>query len=198
MEGLGPTLTRIRWRFRGAWMWPAFVALTMVDIAIGHALPSSGESTSVGDAMVAALFLNLLAVALISRAGGVALRAVRPDLPAIVARDYAGTAVLLLVAAALLVTGLIHRGSIERDRQMLRDAIVRAQAYIGARAPAEFRENLAQVDTFTIEHGIYRTCVPGRVTARTYCVVVKSGLPLARSVAFAGYESNEVFAAGTR
>jgi hypothetical protein len=78
------------------------------------------------------------------------------------------------------------------------DAIRRAQAYIGARAPAEFRRNLELVDTFVIQQGsIYRTCVPSDDRRRTYCVVVKDKLPFPRSVSFGGYEPNEVMSAGT-
>jgi hypothetical protein len=82
----------------------------------------------------------------------------------------------------------------------MRDAVVRAQAFIGDHAPAEFRgHSLRRADTVTIEPGaIYRTCVRGAATQRTYCVVVKTRLPLERSVEFAGYEPNSVFAAGTR
>ena len=57
----------------------------------------------------------------------------------------------------------------------MQDAIKRAQAYIGDRAPAEFRRNLAYVDTFAIQPGsIYRTCVPSDYRRRTYCVIVKT------------------------
>ena len=77
------------------------------------------------------------------------------------------------------------------------DAIKRAQAYIGDRAPAEFRRNLEFVDTFVIEQGsIYRTCVPSDDRKRTYCVIVKTHLPFPRSVSFAGYEPNSVMSAG--
>ena len=33
---------RIRWRLRGAWMWPSFVAVTLLDGLILHLLPRSG------------------------------------------------------------------------------------------------------------------------------------------------------------
>src|ERR1035441_9918082 len=75
------------------------------------------------------------------------------------------------------------------------DATRRAEAFIGDRAPAAFRVNLTHLDTFTIEPGsIYRTCVPSVDGARTYCVIVRTWLPFARSVTFAGYESNATFA----
>jgi hypothetical protein len=96
-----------------------------------------------------------------------------------------------------VMAGLVHRSTIVQHRRMLRDAIARAEAFIGDRAPAEFRMHMAVTDTVTIEPGIYRTCVPGDGDGRTYCVVVKSALPLAASVKFDGYESNRDFVAGT-
>ena len=79
----------------------------------------------------------------------------------------------------------------------MQDAIVRAQAYIGDRAPTEFRRNLQWVSTFTIQPGsIYRACVPSLDGRRTYCVVVDTSLPFERSVRFSGYESNATFSTG--
>jgi hypothetical protein len=79
----------------------------------------------------------------------------------------------------------------------MRDATARAQAWIGDRAPATFRRNLERVTTFAIQPGsIYRSCVPSTDGDRTYCVIVKTQLPFARSVSFAGYEPNSLFAAG--
>jgi hypothetical protein len=105
--------------------------------------------------------------------------------------------VVTAVAAALLVAGLAHHSTLVAHRSMMNDAITRAQAWIGDRAPAEFRRNLRFVSTFAIQPGsIYRTCVPSDHRDRTYCVIVKTNLPFARSVSFAGYEPNSVFAQG--
>jgi hypothetical protein len=115
-----------------------------------------------------------------------------------VARDRAGTVAVLLVTAGFLSLGLAHRPGIQADRRALRDALVRAVAWIGDRAPAQFRTNLDHLDTYTIEPGrIYRTCVPNRAGTRTYCVVVRRTMPFAQSVQFAGYEPNSIFAQGT-
>jgi hypothetical protein len=191
-------LHRLRWRRRGAWLWPAFVALTLLDMVIGHALPASGETQSLAAAALSALVLNLLAVLLLSRPAAALLRRPRRDLPLVVARDYGGRAALIAVAAVLLIAGVAHRPAILELRRVRQDAITRAQAWIGDRAPAEFRRNLEFVSTVTIEPGrVYRTCVPSVDGSRTYCVIVNTNLPFAKSVSFAGYESNAVFAEGT-
>jgi len=194
----GAWLNRLRWRRRGAWMWPAFAALTIVDAFIGHALPVSGEGQRLLGAAIVAIVLNLMVVVLLSRPLGAIVRRVRGDLPTVVARDYAGTALVLIVSAVLLTAGLIHHPTVLAHRRAMQDAIARAQAWIGDRAPAEFRANLEYVSTVAIEPGrIYRTCVLSVDRHHTYCVIVKTRLPFERSVSFAGYESNDVFSQGT-
>ena len=195
----GASLHRLRWRLRGAWLWPAFLALTIADAVVGHMLPPAGDGQSVVSAALVALVLNLIAVILLSRPLGAVLRRARGDFPSIVARDYAGTTVIVVIALALLTAGLLHRSTLQAQRRTMYDAIERAQAYIGDRAPAQFRRNLELVDTFVIQQGsIYRTCVPSDDRKRTYCVIVNDKLPFARSVSFGGYEPNEVMSAGTR
>jgi hypothetical protein len=192
----GAWLVRLRWRRRGAWLWPAFVALTLADAFVGHALPPAGNSQSFVAAGLLGLVLNVLAVLLLSRPGAAFIRRRRPDLPVVVARDYAGTTTILSVAVALLAVGLIHRPSIQAHDRDLREAVARAQAWIGDRAPAEFRRNAEHLNTFEIQPGIYRTCVPSADGRRAYCVIVKTQLPFQQSVRFDGYEPNSLFSEG--
>jgi hypothetical protein len=196
----GAWLVRMRWRRRGAWLWPAFAAVTILDALIGNALPPSGDTQTLVGAGLVACFLNLLGIVLLARPIGAIVRRRRRDLPRIVARDYAGTAVILTIGVVLLSAGLINRSSVIEHRQAKRDAIVRAQAWIGDHAPAEFRSQMTFVDTYAIEPGsIYRVCMPSsRSGARTYCVVVSTRMPFAQSVKPDGYEPNSVFAAGAR
>jgi hypothetical protein len=103
--------------------------------------------------------------------------------------------VILGVTLALTIAGLVHHPVILDQQRTMRDAIVRAQAWIGDRAPAPFRRNVRFVSVFTIEAGrLYRACVPG--AGRNYCVIIDTHRPFERSVWFAGYESNAVFGAG--
>ncbi len=190
-------LQRWRWRRRGAWLWPAFVAMTAVDAVVGHLRPASGDTESLAAAALAGLFFNLLAVLLLSRPLGALLRRVRRDLPSVVARNYAGTSVVIAVSAVILALGLVHHASVVANQQAMRDANARAEAWIGDRAPAEFRRNVRLMDTVAIEPGsIYRMCVPNQDGRRTYCVIVRTDMPFARSVRFDGYEPNAVFGQG--
>jgi hypothetical protein len=193
----GAWLVRARWRYRGAWLWPMFAVLSLVDGLVGHSLPVSGRQQSVAGGVVVGLALNLLAVVLLSRPLGAMLRRRRRDLPTLVARNYAGTFCLVLITAGFVVAGLGNRSDIRSDDAAYRDAVVRAVANNRAPAPAQFRRNADHADTFTIQPGsIYRTCVPNSAHTRTYCVIVRRALPFARSVVFDGYEPNSVFATG--
>lgn len=175
-----------------------FVVMIAVDAVLAVILPISGDSESAMAGALSGLLLNLLVVLLLSRPLGALLRRARPDLPAVVARNYAGTSVVLAVSAVLLLAGLLHHSAVVANQNAMRDASTRAQAWIGDRAPPEFRRNVRLLNTFAIQPGsIYRSCVPGQGDNRSYCVIVKTQLPFAQSVRFAGYEPNAVFAEGT-
>ena len=93
----GGWLARMRWRRRGAWLWPTFVVVTVARRVIVHALPLLATSQTWPAASSLALVVNVLAVLLLSRPLGALLRRRRPDMPAGVARNYAGTVAVLLV-----------------------------------------------------------------------------------------------------
>ena len=187
----------MRWRRRGAWLWPAFAAAIVVDAVIGHLLPSSGESETLIGAGLAALVLNLIGVVLLSWPLGLLFRRFRGDLPTVVARNYAGTLVVVAVTAALLLAGLSNHASVMADQRAMRDAISRAQAWIGDRAPERFRKDVQFVSTFAIQPGsIYRACVPSPDGRQTYCVIVNTRAPFPRGVTFGGYEPNAAFSEG--
>jgi hypothetical protein len=152
---------RLRWRLRGAWQWPAFIGLTALDTAVIALLPFYGDGTDAIGAFLLALFINLVAVAVVAPLVGLVVARVRPDLPRIVARDYAGTAALSFAAAAVLAAGLAHRSALAGDRADVRAALAGVHAYVLSQAPA-YRSGLAQVDTVRVDHDLYRACLPGR------------------------------------
>jgi hypothetical protein len=193
----GAWLRRLRWRRRGAWMWPAFIALTVGDALIGHALPPDGDGWDAVGAGIAMGAANLFAIVVLAAPVTLGLRRARPDLPKVVARDYSGTAAMCLITAVLLIAGLVNRASVQSDQNAMSDAIKRAQAYVGDRAPDRFKRDLGNVNTYVIQAGsVYRVCVPSVDGSRFYCVVVNVDKPFSRSVTFAGSESNQLLSQG--
>ena len=192
------SLVRLRWRLRGAWMWPTFVVCVVLDGVIGHWLPISGDSESPVAGWLLGMFLSLVGVAVLGPILGIGLRRLRPELPKVVARDYAGTAVIVAVTLTLLSAGALHQRSIAADHHALQDATARAEAFIGDRAPLAFRLNLGSASVYELQPPeIYRVCVQNRAHTRSYCVVVDRRRPFKASVSFSGYESNALLSEGT-
>jgi hypothetical protein len=189
---------RARWRWRGAWLWPAFVVTAVLDGVIAATRPFVGDHQSFYGGLLGGLIFNLLVVVLLGRILGLVLRRRRRDMPEAIARNYGSTAGVVAISGLLLGIGVArHPGIVERQ-QTLRDAIVRAEAYIGTHAPPEFRVNAYVTNTYVIEAGsVYRTCVPSRLRPRYYCVIVRPRMPLAQSVMPAGSEPNQSLSLGT-
>ena len=193
-------LVRMRWRLLGAWMWPTFVALAAADGVIGHVLPPAGGSESVVGAIVLGLVLNLLGVVVLGPLLGRVLRAARRDLPLAIARNYAGTACIVLVTVGFVVVGVLHHPQITQDRATLRDAVVRAAAWIGDHAPPRFRAGAGSLDSYVLLAGsVYRECAAASRGGEPhyYCVIVDERRSGPGSVRPAGSESNETLARGT-
>ena len=191
-------LVRLRWRLRGAWLWPTFVVLTLADAAIVHALPLTGDSASLVGSWLLGVVVSLVAIIALAPPLGFAVRRLRRDMPRLVARNYAGAVVTLAVTTGLLAAGLTHRHVIRVDLAALEDASARAEAYIGTHAPAEFQQDLRRLDTYEVQPPeVYRSCAANPTGTRFYCVVVKRYLPFGTSVHYDGAEPNSVLSAGT-
>jgi hypothetical protein len=119
-------------------------------------------------------FLNLLAVAVLGPLAGTGLRRRRPDLPRVVAADYAGTAMLMVIFAVLLAAGLAHRPAAREDQRDFAAQSLAVRMYVMHHAPAAFRANLDRADTWRIEADHFRTCVPGPDPRRSLCLLVNT------------------------
>jgi hypothetical protein len=152
---------RLRWRMRGAWQWPAFGVLTAVDALLLARLPFRGGGADALGAVLLAGFLNLLVVAVAAPLLGVLVRLRRRDLPAVVARDYAGTALLGLVTGVLLLGGVLHHSAVSEERSDRAALMVGVHNYVVTQAP-RFQGGLARPDIVELEVDHYRVCVYGR------------------------------------
>lgn len=192
-------LVRLRWRLRGAWLWPSFIVLTLADGAIVGALPYEGDSASPVLGWLLGMVLSLVGIVLLAPPLGAVVRRLRPDMPRIVARDYAGTFVVLAVSCALLAAGLAHQASITRDHNAAYEATGRAESYIGAHAPPAFMGDLSHPALYPLQPPrLYYVCVRSTAgAARHYCVVVDLSKPFAHSVRHAGAEPISLLSQGT-
>jgi hypothetical protein len=165
---------RLRWRLAGAWMWPAFAVLTVVDGVVLALLPFYGDGPGgFVPALLLAGFLNLLAVAVFAPLAGRGLRRRRPDLPRLVASDYAGAWLLGLIAALLLGGGLVHRPSVAAADDDERAVAAAVHDYVLAQA-RRYSPGLGAIDAMRLEPDYYRACVPSEDPRRWLCLFVST------------------------
>jgi hypothetical protein len=168
--------TRLRWRLRGATMWPAFVLAVVVDTLLLRELPIAGDTApDVFAAVLLAFFFNLVVVAVGAPLAGRYVRRRRPGLPKVVADDRAGTVLIGLVAVVVLAVGLAHHPAVEARARAFDLQAAIARAFVLDRAPVRFRGNVGRMDTGKQGSHLYRTCVPGPDARRSFCVFVDTG-----------------------
>ena len=172
VERLWPA--RLRWRMRGAWLWPAFFGFTLLDgILLATLPPYEGAPSGPVAGWLLAGFANLLLIAVVAPLSALALRRRRRDLPQLIATDYTGTALLAGLAAVLLVAGLLHRPAVAAERE--REAVVSGVVGDYVRGHARrWTPGLASIDLLRLQEDVYRACVPGTDPRRWLCVFVET------------------------
>jgi hypothetical protein len=184
---------RLRWRLRGAWQWPAFIALTLVNGVLLTALPPyEGGPPGVFPGVLLAATLNLVAVAVVAPLIGRIVRRRRPDLPRAIASDYAGTWLLAGITASLVAGGIAHHGATV-DESHREQAVARAMHdYVITRAPS-YMAGLDHIDAIRLEPDRYRTCVPGPDPQHSLCLYVSTDKSPPGVIRDPSEEPNSVF-----
>jgi hypothetical protein len=165
-------LRRLRWRLSGAWLWPTFVVVTLLEMALLHWLPIAGDGSGWIASLLLAGSLNVVAIALFGGLGGVLLRRRRRDLPKVVADDYAGLAALGAVALAFLVAGLVHRPELVAEHEAFARQSVAVRLWVEANGDDFARAHVDAADSVQVDRDLYRTCVPGPTPKRWLCLIV--------------------------
>jgi hypothetical protein len=167
---------RLRWRLRGAWQAPAFVAFTLVEAVLLNRLPIVGDVglDPVGGFLLCG-FANLAVVGLVAPLGARALRRRRPSpLPLPVLQDRVATGGMALLALALLAIGVGHHAAVSESKREYAEQLAAVRKYVAHRAPPEFRAGLGAEEVWKQEDGVYRTCVPGPDPRRSLCLYVET------------------------
>ena len=113
---------------------------------------------------------NLLALVLLAPPLGRLLRRRRPDLPRIVASDYAGATLLVAIAGLAVGAGLLHRSAVREEEAREQAVAAAMHDYVVTRAP-EHRGALGSIDAIRLEQDHYRACVPAQ-ERRWLCLFV--------------------------
>ena len=171
---------RVRWRLRGAWMWPTFVVVTLLDGLIMWRLPPVGGGVDLIPAVLIATFGNLALIAAV--APWLAKRtwkrrpAAEPGAPPRaqleVLTDRIGTGLLLATVVGVVVAGLAARPLVvsetretERNANAFRDFIL-------ARGDEELIRNLETANTIELGDALFRTCVARDDRRRYFCTLI--------------------------
>jgi hypothetical protein len=167
--------SRLRWRLRGAMLWPAFVAAVVVEAVLIDRVPISGDDgPGLFAAVLLAGFANLVIVAVAAPLAGRWLRRRRPGMPPVIATDRAG-AVLIAVGVALVVAlGLMHHPSVRAAHADFGVQAASARRFFISQAPREYQAHIDHLDTMKQGEDLYRTCVAGPDPHRAFCVFVNT------------------------
>lgn len=170
----GVDVTRLRWRLRGAWQGPVFIAAVLTEAVLLNALPVWGDGPGgFVPGLLLAMALNLVVVAAIAPVAGMLLRRRRRDLPRAIANDYSGTALIGALLAGLLAGGLVHRSEVVRDDRGRSATAAATSTYVHNQAES-YAEKLGSMTVLRLEPGLYRSCVPGPDPDRALCLFVNT------------------------
>jgi hypothetical protein len=172
---------RLRWRFRGAWQWPVFALMTLLDGVIIHLFSPTGGRVDVLLGVILASFGNLLLVGLAApwlarrlverqRRGVAATGVLGP--PEEVVHDRTATALLCAGALALLAAGLGLQPVVVSETEETEENARVVRAYVEAHASEEVNRNLETANTIRLAAGFFRTCIALDDRTRAYCLFV--------------------------
>ena len=171
----------MRWRLRGAWQWPAYALLTVLDAVILHELPPVREGVDFVPALIVSSFGNLFLMGVVApwlgrrlaererAAGGNGIPlAVRAE----VLKDRTAAVLLTIATVGLLIAGLGNQPAVVAETKDVEDAIALLERYVPANAPHEIQRNLEIVNTDRLEEGYFRMCINYDERDRAWCVFV--------------------------
>jgi hypothetical protein len=171
---------RIRWRLRGAWMWPTFITVTLLDGLILHLLPPVGTGVDPIPAILLATFGNLALI------GGMAPWLARrtwnrrpaaelgapPRAQLEVLSDRIGTGLLLATIVGVLAAGLAARPTVVSETRATEANAEAFRSLILSRGDAELVRNLETANTVRLGEDFFRTCVARDDRERYFCAFV--------------------------
>ena len=160
--------TRMRWRLRGAWMWPSFIALTLLDGLLLHLLPPVREGIGIIPGILLATFGNLILIGAVgpwlARRMWKRREAAEPGAPPKaqleVLSDRIGTGLLVASVFGILAAGLAARPLIVVETNQRERGAKALEDFVNVHGTAELRRNLEASDTARLADGYYRSCIP--------------------------------------
>lgn len=172
---------RLRWRIRGAWQWPAYAVLTLLDAVILHELPPVTGGVDFIPGLIVSSFGNLFLMGVVApwlgrrlaqREAGTDGNGIPLSVKIEVLKDRSAAVLLGVAWVGLVAAGLAARPLIVSEtRETERNADL-VREHVLAEAPHEIQRNLDTANTVKLEDGYFRTCVNYDERDRAYCLFV--------------------------
>ncbi|MET0809991.1 MAG: hypothetical protein ABWY65_02615 [Thermoleophilaceae bacterium] len=158
---------RMRWRLRGAWMWPSFVAVTLIDGVLLHRLPPIGTGVDLIPAILLATFGNLILVGAVGPWLGRRMwkrrPAADPGAPAKaqleVLSDRIGTGLLVASIFGVLAAGLAARPTVIAETDAKEEAALALHAFVQRSGDQELIRNEETANASRLAEGYFRICI---------------------------------------
>ena len=171
---------RLRWRLRGATMWPAFVLLTLADGLLLHLLPPVRTGVDPIPALLMAIFGNLI---LIGAVGPFLARRIATRRPAAaggapaeanleVLKDRVGTALLVAGLGGVIVSGLATRPLVVSETEATERNARAVRDYVLASGDRELVRNVETANTLRLAEDYFRTCIARDDRRHFFCLFV--------------------------
>lgn len=171
---------RMRWRLRGAWMWPSFVAITLLDGILLHKLPPVRTGVDLIPGFLVATFANLI---LIGAVGPWLARrlwkrrpAADPSAPAKaqfeVLSDRIGTGLLMAGVLGILAVGVSARPVVVSETEDTERAAFALIHYIESSGNDELIRNRDTAQTARLSEDYFRTCIRRDDERRYFCFFI--------------------------
>jgi hypothetical protein len=181
---------RMRWRLRGAWMWPSFVAITLLDGILLHELPPVRTGIDLIPGILLATFGNLI---LIGAVGPWLARrlwkrrpAAEPGAPAQaqleVLSDRIGTGLLVASVLGVLAAGLAARPVVVSETEDTERAALALMHHVERSGNEELIRNLDTAQTARLGEDYFRTCVRRDDPQRYFCFFIDTNRERVRIV----------------
>jgi hypothetical protein len=194
---------RIRWRLRGATMWPAFIAITLIDGLILHLLPPVRTGVDLIPGILLATFGNLFLIGALApwlaRRTWARRPAAESGAPAKaqleVLTDRIGTGLLLASVLGVLAAGLAARPTVVSETEDTQRNAEAFRAFVLASGDPELMRNLETANTVRLGEDYFRTCVARDDRDRFFCAFVDTTRDPPDVTADGSAEPNSVYRA---
>jgi hypothetical protein len=159
-------------------MWPAFIALTLLDGLLLHLLPPIRTGVDLIPGILLATFANLFLIGAVAPflARRIGARRPGPPAPEQAARevlvDRVGTALLAAGVLGVLAAGLAARPVVVSETEDSEENARAVRSHVLASRDGELIRNLETANTIRLADGYFRTCIARDDRRRNYCVFV--------------------------